>query len=343
MTDQSLAQASDIAVWATMLLLTVAMLAFAAHLAVTGSRKGAAAATTHEGMPSVGSVDAVDSGGAQVGADDSGAGFGSGDSGSGVAVLERAESSPPPSRRWGVIGLQVTWLAAFVLVAAVALRGLSVGRAPLGNMYEFALAAAMFTLIIYSLWSLRRDRLWLGLFVALPVLVILGLAKVSWYTEASGLMPSLNSIWLWIHVSVATLSVALFTIGAVLALLYLTKDRAQAKGEVSGWLAVLPSVPSLERITYGIHIVAFPLWTFTVMAGAIWAEQAWGRYWGWDPKEVWSFVIWVVYAAYLHARATSGWTVRKATWLAVAGFACILINYGVVNLFFVGWHSYSGV
>ncbi|USQ76762.1 c-type cytochrome biogenesis protein CcsB [Ornithinimicrobium cryptoxanthini] len=344
MTDQSLAQASDIAVWVTMVLLTVAMLAFAAHLAITGSRRDAEARAASEGIPRAGSGGTVDSTLAQVRDGAPGAGDpGSGGSGSGVAVLDRAESSPPPTRRWGVIGLQVTWLATFALMAAVALRGLAVERAPLGNMYEFALVAAMFTLIVFSLWSLRRDRLWLGLFVTLPVLLILGLAKISWYTEASDLMPSLNSIWLWIHVSVATLSVALFTIGAVLALLYLAKDRAQAKGEVTGWLAALPSVPSLERITYGIHIIAFPLWTFTLIAGAIWAEQAWGRYWGWDPKEVWTFVIWVVYAAYLHARATAGWTVRKATWLAVAGFVCIMINYGVVNLFFVGWHSYSGV
>ncbi|WP_228387000.1 c-type cytochrome biogenesis protein CcsB, partial [Ornithinicoccus halotolerans] len=248
------------------------------------------------------------------------------------------------SRRWGVIGVQLTWLATFAVIAAVALRGLSVHRAPLGNMYEFALVAAGFTLLLYSLWSLRRDVLWLGLFVVAPVLLVLGAALVAWYTEASQLLPSLNSIWLWIHVSVATLSVALFTIGCVLALLFLARDRAERSGRpLPGWLAATPRAGALERLTYGVHIVSFPLWTFTVMAGAIWAEQAWGRYWGWDPKEVWSFVIWVVYAAYLHARATTGWSTRRATWLAVAGYACIIVNYAVVNMFFVGWHSYSGL
>ncbi|NLG22334.1 MAG: c-type cytochrome biogenesis protein CcsB [Actinomycetales bacterium] len=327
MTDQTLAQASDIAVWATMVVLTLAMLAFAAHLAVTGTRvRDRSSDATAEG--SAGSVASEGS------ADDAGA----------VAVLAPEEAEPPaPSRRWGIIGLQLTWLATFGLIAGVALRGLSVGRAPLGNMYEFAIVAVMFTLIVYSAWSLRQDRLWLGLFITLPATLILAAAKLSWYTEASQLMPSLNSIWLVIHVTVATLSVALFTIGCALALLYLAKDRAEAKGEVPNWLAALPSAPSLERITYGLHIVAFPLWTFTLIAGAIWAEQAWGRYWGWDPKEVWTFVIWVVYAAYLHARATSGWTARKATWLAVAGFGCIIVNYAVVNVFFVGWHSYSGL
>ena len=322
MTNQTLAQASDIAVWATMVLLTVAMLAFAAHLAITGARGRVRPAAAQESLGSVsegigGGVDTI--------------------------APPQVEREAAPSRRWGVIGLQVTWLATFVLIAAVAMRGLSVGRAPLGNMYEFALAASMFTLIVFSVWSLRQDRLWLGLFITLPVTLILGAATVSWYTEASQLMPSLNSIWLVIHVTVATLSVALFTIGCALALLFLAKARAEEQGAVPTWLAALPASKTLERITYGIHIIAFPLWTFTLIAGAIWAEQAWGRYWGWDPKEVWTFVIWVAYAAYLHAHATTSWTARKATWLAVAGFGCIIINYAVVNVFFVGWHSYSGV
>lgn len=318
MTHQTLAQASDIAVWATMVLTTLAMLAFASHLAVTGSRRDRHAVAEAERA-------AV-----------------AGEEGS-VAVLTPPEIGSAPTRRWGVIGLQLTWLATFALIAGVTMRGLSVSRAPLGNMYEFAIVAAMFTLIVYSVWALRSDRLWLGLFVALPVTLILGAAKLSWYTEASQLMPSLNSIWLVIHVTVATLSVALCTIGCAMALLYLAKDRGERNGAVPGWLASLPAPRTLERITYGIHIVAFPLWTFTLIAGAIWAEQAWGRYWGWDPKEVWTFVIWVVYAAYLHARATSGWHPRKATWLAVAGAGCIVINYTVVNTLFVGWHSYSGL
>ena len=99
----------------------------------------------------------------------------------------------------------------------------------------------------------------------------------------------------------------------------------------------------LERTAYRLIAVSFPLWSFTLVAGAIWAERAWGRYWGWDPKEVWTFVIWVVYAAYLHARATRGWDGRRSAYLALAGFACILVNWGVVNVFFPGNHSYAGI
>jgi len=336
MRNDTLAAISDIGVWATMVVLVLAMVAFAAHLAMQASstRPQAEVLTGARSM----------SGGA------SGAGTTREDH------LGDEVAHKPRSRRWGVLGLQFTMVATGMLVVSTALRGLSVQRAPLGNMYEFALSASCFALLIYAGWSLRRDLLWLGLFVAAPVLLILGFARGAWYTEASQLLPSLRSIWLVIHVTVATLTVGLFIIGFATAVLYLLQDRreqrraaADAGGEesVEGrglvWLRALPRAEALERITYGIHVVAFPLWTFTLIAGAIWAEQAWGRYWGWDAKEVWTFVIFVVYAAYLHARATTGWTTRKATWLAIVGFGCIVMNYAVVNIFFVGLHSYSGV
>ncbi|WP_298749004.1 c-type cytochrome biogenesis protein CcsB [uncultured Serinicoccus sp.] len=330
MTNASLAQASDLAIWTSIVVLALAMVAFSVHLAVTGSRRTRRAdRTAREDVPVAA--------GAGRAVPPSPAGVGSG------TVLAPAPDTPAPTRRWGVVGLQLTWLGTFLVVAGTVLRGLSVTRAPLGNMYEFALFTASFALVVYSAWSLRKDRLWLGAFVVVPVLLILGAAKLWWYTEASQLMPALDNIWLVIHVTVATLSIALFLIGAAVATAYLLRDSAQRKGEVRGWLAALPEAVKLERITYGVHIVAFPLWTFAVMSGAVWAEQAWGRYWGWDPKETWSFVIWVVYAAYLHARATSGWTTRRATWVAIAGFACIVVNYTVVNLLMTGLHSYSGV
>lgn len=336
MRNDTLAAVSDIGVWATMGVLVLAMVAFAAHLALQAS------STRPQAEVLVGSRSM--SGGASA---------------AGTAVKDNVGDDvahKPRSRRWGVVGLQLTMVATGMLVVSTALRGLSVQRAPLGNMYEFALSASCFALIIYCGWSLRRDLLWLGLFVAAPVLLILGFALGTWYTEASQLLPSLRSIWLVIHVTVATLTVGLFIIGFATAVLYLLQDRREQRLAAAGagggefvegrgraWLKALPRAEALERITYGIHVVAFPLWTFTLIAGAIWAEQAWGRYWGWDAKEVWTFVIFVVYAAYLHARATTGWTTRKATWLAIAGFGCIVMNYAVVNIFFVGLHSYSGV
>ncbi len=330
MRNDTLAAASDTAVWATMGVLALAMVAFAAYLALRASQ-----------APEFQRKAAL------VGAGASSSGSGASDLGTDHFVAEPPRDT---SRRWGVIGLQLTMVAALLLVAAVALRGLSVQRPPLGNMYEFALAASSFALVIYSAWSLRQERLWLGLFVVTPVLLILGFARGAWYAEASQLVPALNSVWLVIHVTVATLTVGLFIIGFATAVLYLLRDRQEQRealreaGEPApkSWLSALPKAEVLERITYGIHVVAFPLWTFTLIAGAIWAEQSWGRYWGWDPKEVWTFVIFVVYAAYLHARATSGWTTRRSTYLVLAGFGCVVINYAVVNMFFVGLHSYGG-
>lgn len=319
MTDQNLAIASDYAIWGAIIALALAVIAFSAHLAVTGAvQERRVDRKAREARVAAGGVD----------------------------VLERTTIEGPlkePSRRWGILGLQLTWLATLGTVAGTVLRSLSVSRWPLGNMYEFALVTACFILVIYSVWSLRKDRLWLGAFVTIPTAAILGAAKIWWYTEASQLMPALDNIWLVIHVTVATASTALFTIGAALAIAYLLKDRAQSRGPVTGRLAALPSAERLEQLTYGLHMIAFPLWTFTLISGAIWAEQAWGRYWGWDPKETWTFVIWAVYAAYLHARATTGWSLRRSTWVAIVGFICLIMNYTVVNLLMTGLHSYSGV
>jgi cytochrome c-type biogenesis protein CcsB len=324
MTNTTQAIASDYAIWAGIVVLALAMLAFSVHLAVTGAaRERRAERPAAQRSPVTAGVGTT--------------------GGSTVAEVPGAGDRPAPTRRWGILGLQLTWLATFAVVGGTVLRGLSVSRFPLGNMYEFALVTACFALLVYSGWALRQDRLWLGAFVTVPVLVILGAAKLWWYTEASQLMPALDDIWLVIHVTVATLSVALFTIGAALAIAFLLRDRAETKGTVRGWLAALPAGPVLERLTYGVHIVAFPLWTFALISGAVWAEQAWGRYWGWDPKETWTFVIWVMYAAYLHSRATSSWTTRRATWVSLVGFACVVINFTVVNLLMTGLHSYSGV
>ena len=157
-------------------------------------------------------------------------------------------------------------------------------------------------------------------------------------------MPALdNTMWLSIHVTLATLSVALFTIGAAVGVAFLVRDSAERRPRVTGWRAGLPEAEKLETMTYGIHIFAFPLWTFTLITGAIWAEVAWGRYWGWDPKETWAFITWVFYAAHLHAQATAGWRGVRAAWFALAGYAAFLFNFFGVNLWITGLHSYAGV
>ena len=323
MTDTTLAQLSNLSIYSAMAVLTLAMVMSAVYLARLAPSHAKAEVVERELVP---------------------AGGGEGSGGAEPVTADGSEPESTKARKAGGIAWSLTLLGTLLTVAAVALRTLEVHRWPLGNMYEFAIVGCMLTLLAYVGWSTRRDLRWLGLFVVGPVLLTLGLAITVWYTDASELMPSLRSVWLAIHVTVATLSIALFTIGFSLGIIYLLQARLEAGEErPPSFMDRLPDARALERLTYAVHVVAFPLWTFTLIAGAIWARQAWGAYWQWDPKEVWTFVIWTVYAAYLHARATTGMRRQSAAWIALAGFGCIIINYTVVNVFFVGMHSYSGL
>jgi cytochrome c-type biogenesis protein CcsB len=253
-------------------------------------------------------------------------------------------------RRAGNIGMSLTWLGTLLLGAAIVFRGLSAGRIPIGNMYEFSLAGGFAVALTYCLLSISRDLRWLGLFLTIPVLLDLGLALTVLYTESAQLVPALNSYWLAIHVTAAVVCLGAFTMGAALSGLYLVAQAAEdraAEGKEPGRSAAIaqriPSADRLDLMSYRIHAFMFPIWTFAVIAGAIWAEAAWGRYWGWDPKETWAFITWVIYAAYLHARATVGWRGKKAAYVAIAGYTAILFNYFIVNIYVQGLHSYSGL
>ncbi len=251
----------------------------------------------------------------------------------------------------GRIAVALTLLAFGLHLAAVLCRGLSAQRVPWGNMYEFSTAAALAVSGAFLVLLTRQPVRWLGVFVVPVVLLTLGLAVTVLYTESAQLVPALNSYWLVIHVLAAVISSGAFTLGAVASLLYLLVARYRKYPPEGGsntrrfaaLLGRLPSAEVLDRTAYRAHVFVFPLWTFAVIAGAIWAERAWGRYWGWDPKEIWAFITWVVYAAYLHARATAGWKGTPAAMIALVGFGCFLFNYFGVNLWITGLHSYAGV
>lgn len=254
----------------------------------------------------------------------------------------------PGSRALGV-AMALMWLAFALHLGGVTARGFSAHRAPWGNMYEFSVSGAVVVTGVFLVVVLKRDLRYLGAFVAGPVLLTLGLAVTVLYAASGPLVPALRSFWLVIHVSVAFVASALFTLGFSTTVLHLVQARREAlrsSGRTlrrGAFMDRLPSSEELERSSYRLHAVAFPLWTFTLLAGAIWAESAWGRYWNWDPKEVWTFVVWVVYAGYLHARTTRGWDGRRAAYLALAGYACVLFNFLGVNIFLFGLHSYAGV
>jgi cytochrome c-type biogenesis protein CcsB len=257
-------------------------------------------------------------------------------------------AAAPERRRAAAIGTSLTILSLLLHGGSVVARGAAVQRPPWSNMFEFATAGAAVVTLVYLLALKWRDLRYLGAFVVGPVLLTLGLAVTVLYTRAAQVVPSLKSYWLAIHVSVAFIASALLTLAFSLTVLYLAQDRrerrrAEALPVGRSFMDSLPTARELDLASYRLHALSFPLWTFTLVAGSIWAESAWGRYWGWDPKEVWTFVIWVVYAGYLHARATRGWQGRKSASIAIIGFGCLLFNFLVVNIFFVGWHSYAGV
>ncbi|MDQ0736008.1 c-type cytochrome biogenesis protein CcsB [Arthrobacter agilis] len=253
-----------------------------------------------------------------------------------------------PRRGRARVAVSLTVLAAVIHGAAVLTRGLAAHRVPWGNMYEFCTTGAFLVALIFLITLTRKDLRFVGSFVVGLVVIMLCAATVGFPTPVARLIPALQSYWLIVHVSIAVASSALFTITFSMSVLQLLQTSREAKllaGKTDNarFLRLVPSALSLENLSYRLNAVAFVGWTFTLMAGAIWAEQAWGRYWGWDTKEVWTFVIWTVYAGYLHARATRGWTGTRAAWLSIVGYLCIVFNFTIVNIYFSGLHSYAGV
>ncbi|MFD6949768.1 c-type cytochrome biogenesis protein CcsB [Nocardiopsis sp. TSRI0078] len=281
----------------------------------------------------------------RAGADVSSGADGAGDEGIEVNVRTNEGEARAPQSVLGRIALGVTALGFLMGVAQIVSRGLAADRWPWGNMFEFVVALCLVAVggLLYA--SFRFQARFLGAFVLVPVLLLLGIGVRWLYVEPGPLIPALHSYWVPIHVTAAIIAGGSFMVSGAAGVTYLVSHRAEAKralGEkVTGIAGRLPSPELLDRISHRFILFAFPLWTFGIIAGSIWADEAWGRFWGWDPKEVWSFISWVIYAAYLHARATGGWRGPKATWINVLGFVTILFNFFAVNYMFSGLHSYA--
>ncbi len=265
---------------------------------------------------------------------------------------ERIEEGDATASRgrlvWLRIGFALTVIAFVLHLLATLLRGIAAERVPWVNMYEFSMTATLIIVAVFLGVQLRQDLRFLGTFIIGLVVLLLGGSTVSFYVAVTPLVPSLQSVWLVIHVFVASLGTAFLALGFALSVLQLLQHHRDGLPEEKRRrrlraLASLPGTDRLENLTYRMVIVGFVFWTFTLIAGAIWAEAAWGRYWGWDVKEVWTFVIWTLYAGYIHARSTRGWRGVPSAWLSITGFTAVLFNYLVVNLFFNGLHAYSGV
>lgn len=243
--------------------------------------------------------------------------------------------------KFGRIGIALTLVAFVSHVVAVVLRGVAAQRAPWGNMYEFISTAMVVVVAAYLVLALKFSMRWLGLLVTLLATIGLGLAVTVFYVDVAPLVPALHSTWFLFHISAAAIAGAAFNVGGFASILYLIKTRAERKGTVTGYLAKMPSAEKIDVIAYRANAFAFPLWTLVIAAGAIWAQYSWGRYWGWDPKETWSLVTWAIYAAYLHARSTSGWKGRNAAIIGIIGMVSFWWNFVGVNLVVQGLHSYA--
>ncbi len=262
----------------------------------------------------------------------------------GTTVLERPATAAKASPRYLRAAFALTIVAWVLHVAAAIFRGVAAGRVPWANMFEFSLTATAIIVGVFLAVQLWQDLRFLGAFILGFVVLALGVATVNFYVDVVPLPPALQSAWLVIHVFVATLGTGFFAIGAGLSIVQLLQARRESgKALRLNFLDTLPDAERLETMAYRVVVVGFVFWTFTLIAGAVWAERAWGRYWGWDTKEVWTFIIWTLFAGYIHARATRGWRGSRSATLAIIGFSAVIFNFTIVNLFFKGLHAYSGL
>ncbi len=271
-------------------------------------------------------------------------------SGSGKTTVLDRPTPPPPSfdetgttsrsvvARLGMIFTVMAWL---LHVGGTVLRGIAADRVPWANMFEFTLTATAIIIGVFLLIQFWQDLRFLGAYVTGFVLVFLGIATTNFYVDVVPLPPALQSYWLVIHVFVASLGTGFYGLGAALSIVQLLQARREARGLAP--IRAVPTAERLESLAYRLIVVGFMFWTFTLIAGSVWAEHAWGRYWGWDTKEVWTFIVWVIFAGYIHARATRGWRGSRSAVLAIVGFSAVLFNFTIVNVFFHGLHSYSGL
>ncbi len=264
----------------------------------------------------------------------------------GIGHIGRVGNEPkiPWGERFGKAGLLVTILGFAAHVFSIVTRGMSAGRMPLGNMYEFTSLICATVIGVWLAVKLRQRALGIGVFVLIPVVLLMYVAGAILHTPAAVLQPALNSYWKWIHVTTISISSGILLFSGVASVLYIVRTRWEVRGARpdSVW-AKLPEPATLDRIAYRTAILAFPLFTFAVITGALWAEVAWGRYWNWDPKETCAFITWVIYAGYLHARSTAGWRGTKSAWISVVGFASMMFNLFFVNMVISGLHSYAGL
>ena len=354
--DQNLSNFSDLAFQTTFVIYTVALI-----LALVYYGKIRTLVEARRAARESASVTAYDRSPAYAAAGDSAPAAGAGLDGGNDAFDDAEEAeldatarpgiSPEDSRRersadkLGGVIQAFLWVGVVIHFVAAALRGVATGRFPLGNLYEYILlftAAAMLASVIVIQ---RKEWRTLWPWILVPILALMFYGSTKLYAESAPVVPALQSYWLPIHVSIVSLggSIGLVSgVGSLLHMLRVFQPKGMEKGFWGKIAIPLPSAAKLDRLAYRSAIVTLPVFGLGIVLGAIWAEGAWGRYWGWDPKETVSFISWILYAAYLHARATPSWRMA-APWINIIALATMIFNLFFINLVVSGLHSYAGL
>ena len=345
--NQTLAQYSDWSYFSAFALYALALLLFIAYYA----RRLSALEARAEARSEMGEKVLVASGGST--ADATGTGTGTGGASVGTDTYDAndgdSEAIAEKFRKASSLGAMaemVVYIGVAVHLASVVLRGLCAERFPWGNLYEYISVFSLFAMVIASVLLRRNEMRIFWPWLLTPVAALMFYGGTSLYAESAPVVPALQSVWFPIHVSTVSIGGGIFLVSGIASLLYLLRIKQPKGGEKGffGKLAMpLPSAKTLDAIAYRTAIWAFPLFGLGVVFGAIWAEVAWGRFWGWDPKETVSFITWIVYAGYLHARATSGWRNAAAAWINIIGFATMVFNLFFINMVVSGLHSYAGL
>ena len=250
------------------------------------------------------------------------------------------------ARKWAGMTQALVWVGVALHLVAFVTRGLAANRFPLGNLYEYILFMTAVIMVVAAVVVQRKNWHTVWPWLLFPMVIAMFLNSTVFHMQAAPVVPALQSYWLPVHVSSASIGASVGLVSGAFALLYLLRMR-QPRGEEHGFLGAilrpLPDAKTLDQIAYKTAVVTLPLFGIGVVFGAIWAEVAWGRFWGWDAKETVSMITWILYAAYLHARATAGWKSTAAAWINVFAMAMTIFNMTYVNTVIAGLHSYAGL
>ena len=267
----------------------------------------------------------------------------------GPEVVEKQKSDEDMianARKWAGMTQALVWVGVALHLVAFVTRGLAANRFPLGNLYEYILFMTAVIMVVAAVVVQRKNWHTVWPWLLFPMVIAMFLNSTVFHMQAAPVVPALQSYWLPVHVSSVSVGASVGLVSGAFALLYLLRMH-QPRGKEHGVLGAiarpLPDAKTLDQIAYKTAVVTLPLFGIGIVFGAIWAEVAWGRFWGWDAKETVSMITWILYAAYLHARATAGWKSTAAAWINVFAMAMTIFNMTYVNTVIAGLHSYAGL